>query len=231
MSAERRPLRTARHRPMGWTEFAASVIGDVLSWPVVALIVVLLLLKPIRKLIGRVRTAQGFGAKFQFSERLQSLEENVDEARAAEKGPTKVADAEDRARQDSPADPDGGIQAGEWNPEPSSDPSGAIIGSWEQLAKTLEELSRSTAGPGRPAQKPEAIIDQLRRNAGVSGAFHKSATDLLELRNQVAHGEVVPTQGAARTYVDRAAQLQTIARGMIHVEKMDLSKTLLDPGP
>lgn len=46
---------------MDWKEFWASVIGDFLSWPVVVMAVVLLLLKPLKGLIGRVKGAKGFG--------------------------------------------------------------------------------------------------------------------------------------------------------------------------
>ncbi len=71
------------HR-MGWKEFAASVIdnvlaflaamtGHLLSWPVMVFAVVLLLLGPIRKLIGRMKVAKGWGSEVEFE--IESLSE------------------------------------------------------------------------------------------------------------------------------------------------------------
>ncbi|MET4638327.1 hypothetical protein [Mycetocola sp. 2940] len=213
---------------MGWKEFAASVIGDVLSWPIVVLVVVLLLLKPIRRLIGRVKAAMGFGGELEFSELLEVAEENVDEVLESE----PIVDHSEPAT-DEPKD---SVPGAGWNssedqdgpdpdphkPDPTRDPSGAIIMSWQTLMKSLEDFGRLKAGRGRPTRNPRLIIEQLRRSQAVSEAFYESAISLLELRNQVAHGEAVPTKGAARTYVVRAHQLEMVVRGMIGVEMMDL---------
>lgn len=44
-----------------------------------ALTVALLLLQPIRELIGRVKIAKGFGSEVEFTKAFESMEENVDE--------------------------------------------------------------------------------------------------------------------------------------------------------
>ncbi|WP_411730937.1 hypothetical protein [Paeniglutamicibacter sp.] len=219
---------------MDWKEFAASVIGNVLSWPVVALTVALLLLQPIRKLIGRVTIAKGFGGEFQFAKTFESMEENVDEVlESVEKKVDEVLeskltseqpeDLETHTRSNSPENKVGPI-AEQGTPDPIRNPTGAIIMSWKTLAKALEDLIHIKAGRGRPTRNHKIIIEQLRRNEAVSQAFSDSAQDLLALRNQVAHGEVSPTQGAAHTYVERARQLEMVARGIIALEKIDLDK-------
>lgn len=210
---------------MDWKEFWASVIGDFLSWPVVVLAVVLLLLKPLKELIGRVKGAKGFGGEVEFSNLLEAAEENVDEVLESEPAIEQLADDEARIGSNSADVQKGGHNANPSEPDPTRDPSGAIIKSWQQLTNALEDLNRLKAGRGRPTRNPKLIIEQLRRNEAVSSAFYDSAVNLLALRNQVAHGETVPTQGAARTYVERAHQLEMVARGMIAMEAMDLDKS------
>lgn len=61
---------------MGWKEFAASVVGSV-AWPVVVLVVVLLLLGPLRRLIGRIRTWKAFGVEAELNEDLQATRQLV----------------------------------------------------------------------------------------------------------------------------------------------------------
>jgi hypothetical protein len=209
---------------MNWKEFAASLIGDVLSWPVVALTIVLLLLKPLKKLIGRVKGAKGFGGEVEFSEGLEAAEDNVDEVLESEPDIEQIADDKAQTGSHVPDDKTTGPTVNPSKPDPIRDPSGAIINSWQQLANALEDLSRLKAGRGRPTRNPRLIIEQLRRNEAVNSAFCDAAVSLLALRNQVAHGETVPTQGAARTYVERAHQLEMVARGRIAVEKIDLDK-------
>lgn len=219
---------------MGWKEFAASVINSVLSWPVIALIVVLLLLEPLRKLIGRVKGAKGFGGEVEFNDLIEDAEENVDivldesppeeEARVERDG--REPDSEPSNNGDGQPDQDDDT-AGAPHVNPANDPSGAILVSWESLVSTLGKLSRSATGRGRPARNPRSILDQLRRNELVSTSFYNAVVSLYEVRNQVAHGEAIPTTGTAFTYVERAKQLERIAAGMTAVEKMDLDKHVL----
>lgn len=208
---------------MDWKEFTASVIGDVLSWPVMVLITVLLLLEPLKKLIGRVKGARGFGGEVEFREGLESAEENVDEVLESE---PVVEDTVIPENAGTSGLAEGAVVADSTRsgPDPTRDPSGAIINSWQKLADALESLSRLNAGRGRPTRNPKLIINQLRRNGTVNSAFCDAASSLLSLRNQVAHGETVPTRGAARTYVERSHQLEMVARGRIAAENIDLNR-------
>lgn len=213
---------------MDWKEFWASVIGDVLSWPIVALAIVLLVLQPLRLLIGRVRAAKGFGGEVEFSGLLEAAEENVDEVLESEPVIEQLTHDIARAEANVPDGQNDELIVNSSDPDPIRDPSGAIIMSWQQLVNALEDLNRLKAGRGRPTRSPKIIIDQLRRNDAVSSAFYDSVVNLLALRNQVAHGETVPTQGAARTYMERAHQLEMVARAMVTVEEMDLEGQVVD---
>lgn len=217
---------------MGWKEFAASIIGDLLSWPVVILVVVLLLLTPLKKLIGRVKGAKGFGGEVEFNELVESAEKKVNKVldedsetadRGAESGQETTIPNDSIATDQKEAALDDAIE-GRPRVDPSTDPSAAILTSWNSLVATLADLSRSTAGRGRPATNPRAILDQLRRNEQVSRSFYEAVNSLYEVRNQVAHGEAIPTRGVAFAYVDQANQLQSVATGMLAVEKMDLDR-------
>lgn len=210
---------------MDWKEFAASVIGDVLSWPVMALITVLLLLRPLKNLIDRVKGAKGFGGEVEFREGLESAEENVDEVLESEPAVEQMADNDFAVGSISGEDQATGAATTRSEPDPGRDPSGAIINSWRKLANALEDLSRLNAGRGRPSRNPKVIIEQIRRNGAMNSAFCDAASSLLALRNQVAHGETVPTQGAARTYVERSHQLEMVARGRLAAEHIDLEKS------
>lgn len=204
---------------MGWIEFAASVIGSLLSWPVVVLVLVLVLLKPIRGLIGRIKGAKGFGTELEFNQGLEEAEESIDvvleTAPAPLRGqpPLEVGDEQPRANE-----PDATL------PDPSRDPTGAILASWNNLLAAVTDLQRANAGRGRPSRNARIILDQLRRSDVVTKNFYDSALKLLELRNQVAHGEVVPTRGASLTYVERASQLERVTRGIIALGNIDLGQ-------
>lgn len=270
---------------MGWKEFAASVIGDVLSWPVMVFIVVLLLLQPLKRLISRIKTARGMGVDVEFSDELQSLEQSADavideiaekssrRAVPLERGGPPVEDEQpfsdkhQRSAGASESELDretvdsaemtlsrfereeklhnmlGGASVenltdaqrkriSEFVRSDASlstravfDPSGAIIAAWERLVAQLIELNVATRGRGRPTQNARLILDQLRRSEKVPASFVETVDSLQKLRNEVAHGEVSPSSGAARTYVRRARQMQNVAYQLVEAGKNNRSET------
>jgi len=218
---------------MGWKEFAASVIGDVLSWPVVFLVVMLLLLNPLRKLIGRVKGAKGFGAELEFVALLENAERSVNRVLDEEpvRGTPAQLDPKAEAARTEPRNSatSEAVSRMVTHPQadPSADPSAAILIAWKSLATTLAELNRSTSNQARPVRSPRPMLAQLKRNERVSRSFYDAVVGLYEVRNQVAHGEAMPTSGAALTFVERAKQLETIAVGIAAVQEMDLDKPLL----
>jgi len=95
------------------------------------------------------------------------------------------------------------------------DPSGAILEAWEKLLSTLIDLNVATRGPGRPTRNPIKILEQLKRAGVATHSFLEATEGLLSIRNEVAHGEIEPTVGFSRTYVDRAAQIQKVAERLL----------------
>ena len=98
---------------MGWKEFVGTVFEDSLvfiasivssvAWPVMIFVVVLLLLNPIKQLIGRMKGGKLFGAEFEFE--MRQIEQST-EAVVYEKL-TGHADVEVRQSEPSmsPAEP------------------------------------------------------------------------------------------------------------------------------
>lgn len=269
---------------MGWQEFALGMTEQVLSWPVVALVIVLIFLKPLRKLVDRIKTAKGFGGELEFQELLEDTEKSILDGERAERrgwgwgwgrrwrwrlrrigqaapggGPAPSLGASDGGEtladpatplddsvstspsptqrdSDDPAsgnrysagtggdptdpvdEPGTGLErpiAEPYVPDPSRDPSGAIMMSWTALTQVLFDLRAATAGPGRPSKNPRVVLDQLRKNEVISSKYYEAVHNLLALRNHVAHGEAVPTSGAARNYVELANQLRDTALSLI----------------
>jgi hypothetical protein len=91
---------------VGWKEFAAGIFGDVLvflasitgsvlSWPVAFVIAVGMFYKPIRGLIGRVKSGKVAGVEFEIREELQEAGDAaldaIREASESERGRPDVA--------------------------------------------------------------------------------------------------------------------------------------------
>ncbi|MBK0332045.1 hypothetical protein I8D64_11610 [Brachybacterium sp. MASK1Z-5] len=219
---------------MGWREFFASVIGDLLSWPVVLFVLALILIDPLRRLLERLKTAKGFGGEVEFVETIKNVETSTDRAiddssasRGAEPPISDTATTPENldAPTDTPRDPNGARLTEQ--SRIASDPSGAILQAWQSLVEKLSDLGRINAGRGRPATNPTTIIERARKTNQLSSSFFEAVESLREARNQVAHGEVEPTEGVAHTYVERARQLEGIVEGTSKVASMDLDNPLL----
>lgn len=59
---------------MGWKEFAASIFATTLSWPVAFIVVVVVFYKPLKHLIGRVRSGKVAGVEFEIREELREAD-------------------------------------------------------------------------------------------------------------------------------------------------------------
>lgn len=199
--------------------FIASVVGS-LAIPVTVVTALVVFRKPLTGLIGRVSTYEGLGQKVQFGEDLAGAEKSVSEAVVhAPEEVKKVTEAEDDAalrqitsKQEPLIDFDvrrlKRVQLGEIA---SANPSYAIIKSWEELSDTIIGLAE-LAFPGMRLGGLTSALIYLADKKVVSAYFAKAASELLELRDRVAHGEHDPTAGQAITYVQSVLQLIELAR-------------------
>lgn len=210
---------------MGWKEFAASVIGDVLSWPVIFLVVILLLLKPLRRLIGRLRSFKGWGAEMNLAEDLLTIstrtEERLEAARP--KGANRSGAPGGKPAPlglDGSHGPDGDEKHPELGSEVSEevsfydteagaeiDPVGAIILSWSDLLHSLVMLDNASLGSDKPRSGKRNILEELERTKLLDAGLIASIRGLQKVRNLVAHGQVVPSPAEALSYRRTAQKL------------------------
>jgi hypothetical protein len=194
---------------MGAVEFFSVLLGNILAWPVLVFVLVLMFRKPLAELIGRMKSYEGLGQKVTFGEGLAGTEESVRAAVADIAAPPEAQEL-----QPAPAD--------EWEElarEAETNPSFAIVTAWERLSSVLDTLIRSSidaddlvrrsSGRSWPTQLDWVHESEKR---GIVGAnFTQAAYELRGLRNRVAHGQAKPTSGEAVAYVESAKELARAA--------------------
>jgi len=248
--------------PVGIKEFIVEVLKQnaavgvalvtaVLNWPVMLLVAVLLLLDPLKKLLGRVKNAKGLGMDVEFHQEMKEMESSADQAideavlsrgddpsgvttplesstETLEEMRDRPAEVGDHARVTTPSP----WKTATMSPEAreailraartlhasssflaAKDPSGAIIKAWQRLFDVLVELNVATRGRGRPTRRPALVVRQLAAVAPPS--FIETVESLRKLRDDVAHGEVAPSPGVARTYTQRAGEMTRLAMAML----------------
>jgi len=106
---------------MNGFELTSSVLGHLVSWPVLVLVVTWVFKKPIGELIGRIRSYEGLGQKVTFGEQLADAEDSVQEARKSTEAETTEPEGLDVVDLDPLAR------------EAEVNPSFVILTAWEQL--------------------------------------------------------------------------------------------------
>lgn len=186
---------------MNRLEFAASVIGDVLSWPVAVFAIALLLRTQLRDLIKRIRRGRFFGQDVEFGDDLERAEEV-----------TAVAVAQ--VRSSARLSPSSDSETADVNDRAQSNPSGVIIDSWERLADAVNELSTVHGFKTRNPYAVTEIATHLAKDGVVNTAFVESTAYLQGLRNRVAHGRHDPLPGEAAGYAEMARELTRAAEAL-----------------
>jgi hypothetical protein len=194
---------------MGVLEFIATVLGHIISWPIILLIFIVAFRKQIGDLLGRISAYEALGQKVTFGDRLAAAEENVDKIVESVKAPQIEPPAEPTDEFDRLA-----MAA-------DSNPSFAITSAWELLSNDLDELAESYLEPERRdrAKAEHGVQRELvnvlqQRFPYVEQSFEWTIEDLRSLRNRVAHGRHNPTSGEAVAYVETAKKLSTLMDGI-----------------
>lgn len=190
---------------MGALEFTSTLIGQVISWPVLVLVVVFVFRKPIAELIPKLRSWEGPAGKFDFGKQLAETEDSVDDAvEAAERTAalqTEIAGSASAVTPPPPAfEPSLAVQA-------NANPSFVVLSAWERLGATFADLAGAAGLPMR-SRTVVAQVDDLRRRGVVNEDFVQAVTELRRLRNAVAHGQHNPTSGEALAYAESAEELR-----------------------
>jgi hypothetical protein len=198
---------------MGWLQFLEKVIGHILSWPVLALVVILTFRKKIGALIERVKSYEGMGQKVTFGEELAEVEEKVDDLTSSQ-SPELQQPSQDELTDEEP-DPYVFIA--------ERAPSAVIIDSWVRIEKAIMKLAdlyeprdevvrRSQGRFVRKGMRASAAhtLGYLAELGVIPASMFEVITRLRQLRNAVAHGAHEPTPGEATTYRDTAREVWEI---------------------
>ena len=170
-------------------DFAAAVTGVLLSWPVIVLVIVLLVLKPLRELIPRLKSYEGLGQKVAFGDQLAAAEE------------TAAAAVEGEPRPEPETEPSPLLLEAEQNP------SFVVISAWEQLSASLRRAGEWLELAPITLRSAKMTAELLRQSRWVNDEFVQAVDELRNLRNRVAHGQHKPTPGEAVTYAETANEL------------------------
>jgi hypothetical protein len=175
--------------------FASSLITSAL-WPIVVVVVIVVLRKPLGELIGRTRRYEGLGQKVEFGPGMAEAEDSVG-----------------KAMQNAPM----AEKAGEVLPNPlvrqaEDNPSYVVLQAWDQLSLTIADLV-GVVLPGKRtgSWSPLESLPALKKSKLVANDFVKAVAELGGLRNQVAHGRSEPTPGEAVAYAEAAQALAITA--------------------
>lgn len=201
-------------RDYSWVDnlqFASSLIGKVLSWPVVVAGAVVLFRAPIRDLLHRIKSYEGMGQKLTFGEKLAGAETSVEEA-------LKTVTTEKTTLAPLRVKPDS------LGRDAEAMPSVAVLQAWEGLAGALAALASAAQAAGKHAASGVGVAESLRdmqRYEVISPQFSKAVLDLRDLRDRVAHGEHTPTAGEAAAYAASARELSLGARVLVQMQPKD----------
>ena len=197
--------------------FVESLLGHVISWPMIVLVMFLIMRKPIRELIPRLKSGEILGAKATFSDELERTEKTADAAIGS------LPVEEPLAADSKPAEVDPLLREAEANP------SYVLISSWERLKDNLVPNLVVLSGDYNAAQQAQmqkkglALLDEPKVHQVLGADFVAAVRGLNNLRNAVAHGKHNPTPGEAVTFSETANELHMgalrLAAAMVMVRR------------
>lgn len=227
--------------------FLAAVIGHVLSWPVIVLVIVLLLLQPIRRLIGRMKTAKVWGGEAEFvedvlvaattaavadtpepvtpeTEPAQPEKERVDVQPEPTAKPTaRASETADnraliRALTQYSARPD---LVRKWRErvQTNRSPEEIIDRTWRDMRMQLLLLHLHFLGEATDEISNRALLDRLAEIPQIPGTYLGAVGAMLNVRNQVMHSEVEASDSIALAYVTSFQQLEEIGNRLLAVRR------------
>lgn len=197
---------------VSWQQLFLAILHDVISWPVAVIVIVFVLRKQLRALVGRIRSYEGMGQRLTFGEQLADAEEGVNELAAADPSPVPEAKA--------------AVASVTSASMPPATPAGAILDAWRKVESQMNRLAgvRYVSGPTKPAGERVPRLTTrmaIRNTALLLPSLGGIIEDLRVLRNRVAHGDHEPTEGEAVTYFQTASAVA----GMIEIFTDEVAAT------
>jgi len=179
---------------MNELQFIAALVGS-LAWPIAAVGISVFLRRPLIDLLDRAKSAEGFGAKLTFGERVEAVREVVEETVLLSPVPKKqLALPEPTPSQEQTTE----VLQSLADELSSTSASGTVIAAWAQLEaglKSIAEFNEVEWTSRNVLRNIEGLADYL------STKDRSSIEALRKLRNEVAHGVgKPPTLAEARSY-------------------------------
>ncbi len=213
---------------MSWLEAATSIVASV-AWPGVVVTAIVLMRKPLRRLVGRLESYEGAGQKFSFGKAVEELEEKVGDELGRATEASRVTGGGQGGRK---AGVVGGIERRD-HPVPDFawanlaqlaqvSGSAAVIEAWRGVELALTSLfdqARAVRGGAEEARRQQESVPRmltyLSRVGVLSPENVSSIRQLSTLRNQAAHTDVEISENEALGYSDLAL---SIARALTETE-------------
>jgi len=173
---------------MNLLAFIAAMTGH-LAWPVVVLAIVLLLRKPILKLIPTLQHMKLKDFEFDFSEKLEDAKQEV-----ASLPPPPENEVPENARKRLTVDP-------------NALPGFVVLQAWSVIEKSATELAMSAGVIS--AQGPfSGILRSLQSENVIDRQTYRAIEDLRRLRNVAAHSSATEISAEqAQEYLDTASDI------------------------
>jgi hypothetical protein len=195
---------------MDWLTFVSTLIGS-LAWPLVALALGLVFRRKLLDLIPAIRRFKAGPLEAEFELAAKQVRASAADASSQSK-PTISGRSEER--RDEGADE---IVARLLNAR--SDPAGMILEGWAKVDGELFRLGHQLGDIVDPLTSTTKVYESVMSSNILPWETIRLVRELRELRNKVAHAEVIPTSDAAQDYVlavDRVVELIHNYRKNLH---------------
>lgn len=184
---------------MDWLTFVSKVV-DSLAWPVAGVLLGLIFRKKLLHLIPLLRKVKAgpLEAEFEIATK-HVLESTVD--LAPKQSTPEIAQAGAKPSVEDPA--------AKWLTA-RSEPTATIIEGWSTLDGELHKLGRQTGLVVDPLESQQKVYNSILSSDVLPVRTRQLIQSLRQLRNQVAHANVIPTPESAQDYllsVERVVEL------------------------
>lgn len=182
---------------MDWLQWSSSVIGSI-AWPIAAVIIAAIFRKQIASLLKRIKEASWGGAKINFGEKLDEIEEDTRVLVGNE--PEAVV----------PTNPP---EEERFQKLLAISPNAAILDAWSQVEGTL--VQRANAFGIKYLDPREPIDRRLADSNLLNASAIRIVREMRKIRNAAAHNQEMTTTDAIR-FQSLAKTLEQVISRTIH---------------
>ena len=184
---------------MDWFTFTSNLV-DSLAWPIVLVVVILILKKPITNLIDRITRIAGKDISVDFSKELSRLTQKVDRNLATKDLYDFIVNGEE-------------IQ--KYFADAYIDSRSAIINGWLMIEEALRDLAKSSQLDLKHYEPSVKVLSILRNRNILPNDMYKTINEARRLRNEAIHSmdfDISPDD--AQNYVSMANKISSYLRSI-----------------